>query len=322
MALRAALFLYIPFSLAATSGSHLLLRRLCSIVKNQGHRGRFLRRPKDDHYGSVMFIEVSSDSRYIEPRYLLCVSMLPQSSSTVRTLQECNNRHCACRLTSGAAPDDPHCLLKKRAYAMRPAKHQRVQSFTHRKNKYVVKYRQTTSPRYLRSWAASTACALMFEEFVRPARLRAGDIEHEAARLRTLHRQGVRVPQVVTQTADFLILEHCGNNLARLVKHAQPDTRTGILKRVIDDLAEFHRAGHWHGGAQLRNLTLQQDEIYRIDFEESVGMALPRELAQAYDLVLTFHSMADYLGHHGELGPALLSRYFQRGPAPEVRIAA
>ncbi|MGB6102956.1 MAG: RIO1 family regulatory kinase/ATPase [Pusillimonas sp.] len=193
-----------------------------------------------------------------------------------------------------------------------------MQSFTCQGQRYVVKYQQPSRTRYLRSWMASAACAFLFNEIVRPARLRSGDVGHEATRLRSLRSQGVRVPEVILQTPDCLILEYCGKNLARVIKHAAQSEREALLVRVIDELAEFHRAGHWHGGAQLRNLTLHQGKIYRIDFEEAAGMFMPRELAQAYDVLLTFHSFIDYFGGNIELGSSLLNRYFQRAPSDQV----
>jgi len=193
-----------------------------------------------------------------------------------------------------------------------------VRHFTYQAQRYVVKYKQTAAPRYLRSWMASAACAFMFNEWVRPVRLRAGGLGHEAARLHALRKQGLRVPRLVLQTPDFLVMEYCGEDLAQRIKRSQGAERAALLGRVVDELAEFHRAGHWHGGAQLRNLTWHQGQIYRIDFEETAGLSISLELAQAYDILLAFHSLIDYLDGDIALGVALLDRYFQRAPSAKA----
>jgi len=193
-----------------------------------------------------------------------------------------------------------------------------VEIIDFRQEKYVVKYRQAAFPRYVRSWAASLVYALMFNEFVRPARLRAGSIEHEAARLRSLSTQGVRVPNVVLQTPGFLVLEYTGENISDVLAGLRGAERTAMLERVVDELADFHRAGHWHGGAQLRNITLHHDHICRIDFEEAAGAQISLGMMQAFDVVLTFHSAIDYFEGDVAWAADLLRRYFQRAPNIEV----
>lgn len=195
----------------------------------------------------------------------------------------------------------------------------------HQGRDFIVKYRRHGQVRHGRSWLISVGCALLFRCFVHPARLRAGDIAYEARRLAYLQQQGVRVPHVVLQTADYLVLEFCGEDLTRRLQGAPADERAALLLRIFDELARFHLAGDWHGGAQVRNLTLHGGQIYRIDFEEAAGDALPLALMQAYDLLLTLQSVVDHLGLDGmaakDEGVALLQRYFQQAPSPAVKQA-
>lgn len=199
-----------------------------------------------------------------------------------------------------------------------------TEKISHHGRNYVVKYRRRGYARHVRSWLVSAGCAVLFRVFVRPARLRAGDIAHEARRLRQLHSQGVRVPRVCLLTEDCLVLDFCGEDLTRRLQAALPDEREILLGRVFDELAAFHRAGHWHGGAQVRNLTLHDGQIHRIDFEEAAGDVLPLALMQAYDLILTLHSVVDHLadgaagGNGVAQGLLLLQRYFRQAPSGEV----
>ncbi|SMB24834.1 conserved protein of unknown function [Sterolibacterium denitrificans] len=205
-----------------------------------------------------------------------------------------------------------------------------TEKISHHGQSYIVKYRRRGYARHVRSWLVSAGCAILFGRFVRPARLRAGDIAHEARRLRQLHGQGVRVPRVFLQTADYLVLEFCGEDLTRRLQTVSPAEKQVLLERVFDELAAFHRGGHWHGGAQVRNLTMsdgRSGQIHRIDFEEAAGEALPLALMQAYDLILTLHSVVDHLvdGSDGTndtnglaQGLSLLQGYFRQAPSADV----
>lgn len=193
-----------------------------------------------------------------------------------------------------------------------------VESFDHQGNRYFVKHAKRERPRYLRSWFLSLGCALVFGEFVRPARLRSGGLEHEARRLQEWRAQGVRVPRVHFQSGEFLVLEDCGRPLPEVLEAASPAEREAFLERIVAELASFHRAGHWHGGAQIRNLTFARGQIWRIDFEEAAGNALPLPLMQAYDLVLCLHSMLDHLDGDVGQGARLIDAYFRKTRSVKV----
>jgi len=100
------------------------------------------------------------------------------------------------------------------------------------------------------------------------AQLRTGGIQAEAQRLRALHAAGRRVPRVLLQDRDYLVLSAVGTSLDRIVPQLMTTEKIALFEQVADDLADWHNSGHWHGGAQLRNVTLHQNTLYRIDFEE------------------------------------------------------
>src|SRR5690606_35164898 len=121
----------------------------------------------------------------------------------------------------------------------------------------------------------------------------------------------------------LLVLEHVGADLAGVLRHGDPGQREHWVRSLAIDLAQFHAAGHWHGGAQVRNITLRGGELWRIDFEENIGGALSLPLAQAYDLfqlvssLLALRKLAD--DNLPALGKLLLDVYFVPQPAPAVR---
>jgi len=151
----------------------------------------------------------------------------------------------------------------------------------------------------------------------------AGSMDFEARRLQALADAGQRVPRVALLTPEFFVLEHRGTVVATLLEKWKPDTWRHELPRLASELAEFHCAGQWHGGAQIKNVTLQNGISYRIDFEENFGEFVPLPAAQAADLVLFLNSIS-LAGpivepEARQLLPQLLATYFAANPDPEIR---
>ena len=147
-------------------------------------------------------------------------------------------------------------------------------------------------------------------------------MDFEATRLNDLAAAGIRVPRVALVTPEFFVLEYCGAVVQVQLKRWTPETWRSELPRLATELGEFHRAGHWHGGAQIRNVTLQDGISYRIDFEEDFGEIMPLEMTQAADLVLFLNSIP-LSGPIGEsearqLLPQLIDRYRAANPDPEI----
>jgi len=177
--------------------------------------------------------------------------------------------------------------------------------------------------RYVRALVLALGCWLFLGEFPRPSILLRNGLAHEAGRLRRLSQAGCRVPQVWWEAPGLLVLEHVGVDFAGLVRHADAAQRVQWVRALAADLAVFHAQGHWHGGAQVRNITLHNGELWRIDFEENIGGALSLPIAQAYDL---FQLVSSLLGlrkleddNLPGLGKLMLDVYFETYPAPAVR---
>ena len=145
----------------------------------------------------------------------------------------------------------------------------------------------------------------------------------EARRLQALAAAGVRVPRLEHRGADFIVMEHCGPTVASLLGGWDRATWRCELAGLAADLGALHRAGQWHGGAQIKNLTRRDGQTWRIDFEESFGEHVPLPAAQAFDLVLFVNSIS-LRGPVDEaearwLLPALMRAYFEANPDAQVR---
>ena len=172
----------------------------------------------------------------------------------------------------------------------------------------------------------SWLCWLLMGERPSPQRLLKNNLQDEAQRLVRLKDAGSSVPKVWYHAPEILVLEYVGQDMPYLIRMATPEGRLGLMSRAAQELANFHRAGFVHGGAQLRNLMVSDDgTATRIDFEENIGEALSLPLAQAYDVFQMVSSMAGLRGHEFSLNERqtlchqLLAAYLGANPDPLVR---
>jgi tRNA A-37 threonylcarbamoyl transferase component Bud32 len=145
----------------------------------------------------------------------------------------------------------------------------------------------------------------------------------EVRRLQALAHAGVRVPRVVHHDEGFLLMEHCGTTVASLLDGWPLETCQRELVTLAAELGTFHRGGQWHGAAQIKNLTKQDGQTWRIDFEENFGELVPLPAAQALDIVLFLNSIS-LAGpiddaEAATLLPSLLHAYFDANPDPRIR---
>ena len=223
-----------------------------------------------------------------------------------------------------AAPE----LLAATAAAL-AASTERVRVIEHGGARYVVK-RVADRPRSV--WQALFLRWLVKRVTGQPLPMRtlllseaASRVGYEARRLAALAQAGVAVPRVVHQAANYLLMEHCGETLATLLERWPLETCRAEMTRLAAELGAFHRAGHWHGAAQIKNLTRQDGLTFRIDFEEDFGELGPLPSVQALDLVLFLNSVS-LAGPIAEaearlLLPRLAAAYFAANPDPQVRAA-
>lgn len=177
--------------------------------------------------------------------------------------------------------------------------------------------------RYTRALFLGVGCKIFLGEFPRPGLLLQNGLAHEGQRLAQLLAAGCRVPEVWWQEQGLLVLEYVGEDLADLIRKEDATSRLWLMRAAATDLAAFHARGLWHGGAQIRNITLRDGEMWRIDFEENIGATLSRPLTQAYDLFQMLASLVSLRklpdGDARTLGKLALDVYFECHPDPEVK---
>lgn len=132
--------------------------------------------------------------------------------------------------------------------------------------------------------------------------------EHE--RLCQLLAAGERVPPVLVFDGQRLVTGDVGTTLDHWLARTAKADRLPLMQAAAADLAAFHVRGHWHGGAQTRNITWDGARFARLDFEERLRPCLPLATVQVYDALQLVLSLARYLA---PLGPqavaAVLSAY-------------
>lgn len=139
--------------------------------------------------------------------------------------------------------------------------------------------------RYLRALSLSCFCRLFLGELPSPRVLLRNGLMDEAQRLRHWRARGCPVPAVLAAEPGLLLLAYVGTGFPLHLRRADGAARLALLRLAGQDLARFHQQGGWHGGAQLRNVTILDGQRWRIDFEENIGSALSLPLAQAYDVL-------------------------------------
>ena len=120
-------------------------------------------------------------------------------------------------------------------------------------------------------------------------------LAHEHERLLALSAAGEHVPRVVAFDGESMVTSDVGTTLEHLLHRIPEADRLPLMCAASADLAGFHARGHWHGGAQARNLTWDGRRFARIDFEERLYPGLPLETVQRYDALQLVFSLARFL---------------------------
>ncbi len=148
-----------------------------------------------------------------------------------------------------------------------------------------------------------------------PARLL---LTHEAAAIDALNAKGQPVPCILLRSPGYIVLSDVGNGLDTLLTDQM--RRPEILQTATRALVNLHAANAAHGSPHLRNLCLQNGEIFFIDLEGCTAEnACTNE--QAHDLrLLIFSVFAKFPGDHA-LAATVLETYAQYGDSMVLRAA-
>ena len=174
--------------------------------------------------------------------------------------------------------------------AMAQYPHMRVIVFDWKGARHVLK-RMASKPRsrFKRSLLRGVL-RILFPGHVLSGDFGLGDGLFEVKRIRALADAGMRVPAIELELPEAVVYGYCGVPLRQHLKQQSVIERERMLILAGRDLALFHRAGCWHGGAQLRNVLVQGESgeecFCRIDFEEDIEGLFALPVLQMYDLCL------------------------------------
>ncbi len=185
-----------------------------------------------------------------------------------------------------------------------------------------------TADRPLRSWRKSLGIWLFAHAVGVPVPWRATRQTDGAAllafehdRLRALAEAGEAVPPVLAFDGRSLTTGDIGMTLDHLLGRMAEADRLPLMCAASADLAAFHARGHWHGGAQTRNLTWDGQRFARLDFEERLQPGLDLATVQRYDALQLLLSLARYLQPLGPGAVREVLEAYQRAPGahPDLR---
>lgn len=91
----------------------------------------------------------------------------------------------------------------------------------------------------------------------------------ECAKIRRLGELGVPVPTILHEGDGYFVMSSVGLSLQKALKKRR-DEAPVFAQRAARELRRLHDLGEAHGGAQIKNLTLLDDVIHFIDFEENI----------------------------------------------------
>lgn len=186
-----------------------------------------------------------------------------------------------------------------------------------------------TADRPLRSWRKSLGIWLFAHYVGVPVpwgavRQRDGAallaFEHE--RLQALAAAGEHVPAVLAFDGHSLTTGDIGATLDHLLHRMREQDRLPLMCAAAADLAAFHARGHWHGGAQTRNVTWNGRFFARLDFEERLLPGMDLSTVQRYDALQLLLSLARYLQPLGPQAVAQVLRAYADEPTdghPDLR---
>lgn len=183
-----------------------------------------------------------------------------------------------------------------------------------------------------RYWLMGLLAALLRLGVLRPVPNLGGEaaIAREALRLRELHALGLRVPEVLAQQADGLLLADLGapgqaaHSLGQEMEQVVPQGAAALLplwQSGLDAIALVHARGSCLSQAFARNMVRCPDGVIGyIDFEDDPRLALSLTQCQARDWLSYLHATAVLLQEAGALPQAAaLWRLRLSALPPEVR---
>lgn len=195
---------------------------------------------------------------------------------------------------------------------------ERPQIIEFEQHRFVVKFQRQEKDRSRQERLSALGYLLVFRKWLPPACFRSLSVQEEAQRITLLQHAGIAVAPIYYHNKHYFIQAYSGVSLDTLLPRRTEPDRLALIFDVVANLAHLHAKKQWHGGPQIRNLTLLNKQLFRIDFEERFGFYTPLALSQCYDLVLTFNSIKKFLHDDLNLGEQLFWHYWHINPNTEL----
>ena len=140
----------------------------------------------------------------------------------------------------------------------------------------------------------------------------------EARRLRELHAAGIRVPRVLHEGNDCIVMEHVpAPELHSVIRDAKEPAQVLSLWRAgLDTLAQVHRQHQCLSQSFARNMLWYEEQVVCIDFEEDPLEVMSLPEAQARDWLTYLQSSVMLLPTDASPMPVWSSSL--KGEAPGV----
>ena len=121
-------------------------------------------------------------------------------------------------------------------------------------------------------------------------------IIYETSKIRKFKTYGLSLPNIIFQDENNFVLEDCGQAVYSYLRNPEitEEKIYYFIDKMIEQLSIIHNADEYHGGAQCRNFTYKDDNVYVIDFEESFNKDIDIKTLQFRDLLLFILSLTKH----------------------------
>ncbi|MDO9416425.1 serine/threonine protein phosphatase [Pararhizobium sp.] len=139
--------------------------------------------------------------------------------------------------------------------------------------------------------------ALLKQPVLRPSPLKKpeGYVDREVRQIAAFSAAGFLTPAIFFRGPRALVLSHLGETvMAQMdaLRDSDPQAHDALLVRCAAELGNIHAAGLCHGRPHPRDFIIDNGQFGVLDFEEDPAAVMPRETAQARDVVLLFLQIA------------------------------
>ena len=145
--------------------------------------------------------------------------------------------------------------------------------------------------------------------------------EIEARRLHELAATGIRVPEVLAESAQALLLSDIGETFSSVLARVEQNARLRLITRAASALAHAHAKDSYIGQPLARNITIAADgRIGFIDFEEDPHEVMSLQQAQVRDWLFFTVGVSRYFEQQEDVLAAIIADAM-RDASPSVQEA-